>query len=60
MTYRWMKDIIKSGLSPILKGQLMDYSITNSNKKTKNMIYLLKNETPWEKSVEMTEIKFKL
>ena len=38
----------------------MEYSTTNSNKKTKNMIYLLKNETPWEKSVEMTEIKFKL
>ena len=59
LTYRWMSDIIKSGLSPAVKGDLMEYSKTNSRKKTKNMIYLLKKDFKWAECIEKTENKFK-
>jgi len=59
LAYRWMTDIIKSGLSPTLKGDLMEYSKTNSRKEMKNMIHLLKSGLTWEECIEKTEIKFK-
>tara|TARA_Y100001973_G_C5206846_1_gene342067 strand:- start:5510 stop:5722 length:213 start_codon:yes stop_codon:yes gene_type:complete len=58
--YRYIGIITESGLSPVLKGNLLEWAKKMRKKEVKEVIEYLKSGKSWEESIEIIENRLKL